>query len=74
MQYVHGFLELGDAHPTVDAARIPDANCSCTGAHIVERLPVGRHKPGLDLPQLEAGFLAGAFWAAKGAEDNFRVA
>jgi hypothetical protein len=30
--------------------------------HIVERLPVGRLKPGLDLPQLEARFLPGVFW------------
>ena len=62
MQYVDGFLELGDVHHAVDAARVPDANLSCTGTHIVERLPVGRIKPGLDLPQLEARFLAGVFW------------
>ena len=59
MQHVDGFLELGDIHHAVDATRIPDANFFCAGAHIVERLPVGRLKPGLDLPQLEARFLPG---------------
>ena len=62
MQYVDGFFELGDVNHTEDAARVPDANLSCTGAHIVERLPAGRLKPGLDLPQLEASFLAGVSW------------
>jgi hypothetical protein len=62
MQNVDGFVELGDVHHTVDAGCVPDANLSCTGAHIVERLPVGRLKPGLDLSQLEACFLAGVFW------------
>jgi hypothetical protein len=62
MQYVNGLLELGDIHHAVDAVRVADANFSCTGSHIVERLPVGRLKPGLDLSQLEACFLAGIFW------------
>jgi hypothetical protein len=35
---------------------------SCAGTHIVERLPVGRLKAGLDLPQLEARFLPGVSW------------
>src|ERR1035441_9322928 len=51
MQYVDGFIELRDVHHTINSARVPDSNLSCTGAHIVERLPVGRLKPGLDLPQ-----------------------
>jgi len=62
MQYVDGFLELGNVYHAVDAARVPDANLSCTGAHIVERLPVGRVKSGLDLPQLEPRFLPGVSW------------
>jgi hypothetical protein len=28
MQYADGFLDLGDVHHTVDAARVPDANLS----------------------------------------------
>jgi hypothetical protein len=62
MQYVDGFLKPGDVHHAVDTARVADANLACTGTHIVERLPVVRLKPGLDLPQLEARFLAGVFW------------
>jgi len=62
MQHVDGFLEFGDVHHTVDAARVADANLSCAGAHVVERLRVGRLKPGLDLPQLETCFLPGVLW------------
>jgi hypothetical protein len=62
VQYVDGFLELGDVHYAVDAACVPDANLSCPGTHIVERFPVAWIKPGLDLPQLEARFFAGIFW------------
>src|SRR6202035_284171 len=39
MQYIDGFLEPGDIHHAVDATRVPDANLSGTGTHIVERLP-----------------------------------
>src|ERR1039458_10382732 len=52
----------GDVHHTLDAARVPYANLPYTGTHIVERLPVGRLKAGLDLPELEARFLPGVFW------------
>ena len=61
MQHVDAFLELGEVHHTKGPARVPDANLLCTGAHIIERLPVSRLKPGLDLPQLEARFLPGVF-------------
>ena len=61
MQHVDGFVKLGDIHHAVDATRVPDANFFCTGTHFVERLPVGRLKPGLDLSQLKACFLAGVF-------------
>ena len=62
MQYVYGLLEPGDVHHAVDAARIPEAHLSCPCTHIFERLPVGRLKPGLDLPQFETRFLPGASW------------
>lgn len=41
---------------------VPDSNLSSTGTHIVERFPVGRLKPGLDLPQLKPRFLPGISW------------
>jgi hypothetical protein len=46
MQNVNGFLELGNVHHAVDAARILDANLSSTGTHLVERLSVRRLKLG----------------------------
>ncbi len=61
MQYVYSFLKLGDIHHSKGAARLPDANLSCTSAHIFERLPIGRFKSSLDLPQLEASFLPSLF-------------
>jgi hypothetical protein len=70
MQDVDGLLELGDVDHTVDAACVPDANLSCTSTHFVERLPVGRLKPGLDLPQLEARFLPGVFWECQPVQVN----
>ena len=57
-----GFLEPGEVHHTIDPARVPDANFSCSCTHIVERLRVGRLKPGLDLPQPEPRFLPGVSW------------
>jgi hypothetical protein len=65
MQYVDGFIELSDVHHTINCARVPDSNLSRTGAHLVERLPVGRLKPSLDLPQLETRFLPGVFWESQ---------
>jgi len=58
MQYVDGFLEFGDVHHAVSAARLPDANFSCTDAHIVKRLPIDWLKSSLNLSQLEARFLS----------------
>jgi hypothetical protein len=58
MQDVDCFLKFGDVHHAVDAARVFNANLFSARTHIVERLPVGRLKPGLDLPELEPCFLA----------------
>jgi hypothetical protein len=55
------FLEFGDVHHTVDATRVLNPNLFGASSYIVERLPVGRFEPGLDLPQLEACFFARAF-------------
>jgi hypothetical protein len=44
------------------ASSVPDANLSCPGTHIVERLPIGWLKPDLDLSQFETRFLPGIFW------------
>jgi hypothetical protein len=65
MQDVNGFLELGDVHHAVNTACLPDANFPRARAYFVERLPVGRLKPGLDLPQLEVRFLSGVFWECR---------
>ncbi len=62
MQDVDGFLELGDVHHTVNTACLPDPNLPRARTYLVERLPVGRLNPGLDLPQLETRFLPGVFW------------
>jgi hypothetical protein len=61
MQDVNGFLELGDVHHAVNTACLPNPNLPRARTYLVERLPVGRLKPGLDLPQLEARFLPGVF-------------
>ena len=65
MQDVDCFLKLGDVHYAINAARVSDTNLPRTGTHIVERLPVGRIKPGLDLPQLEARLLREYFANAR---------
>ena len=59
MQHIDCLLKFGDVHHAVDATRVLDADFFRAGTHTVERLPVGRLKPGLDLPQLEACFLPG---------------
>ena len=62
MQDVDGFLELGDAHHAVNTACLPDTDLPRARTHVVERLPVGRIKAGLDFPQLETRLLPGVFW------------
>jgi hypothetical protein len=62
MQYVDGFLELGDVHHAVNTACLPDPNLPRARTYLVERLPVGRLKLSLDFPQLEARFLPGVSW------------
>ena len=61
MQDVDRFGILGEVHHAVDSARVPDTNLLGPGTDIVERLPVGGFKPGLDLCQLEARFLPSVF-------------
>lgn len=61
MQNVDCFPEFGDVHHSVDATGVLDPNLFGAGTHSVERLPVGRFEPGLDLAQLEARFPARTF-------------
>ena len=50
MQYINGFLELGDIHHAVDAARIPDTNLSCPSTHSLERFQSAGPRPAWTFP------------------------
>jgi hypothetical protein len=58
MEDVDGFFELSDVHPSINTARVLDANLFCGRTHDVERLPVSRFKRGLNLAQLKTCFPA----------------
>lgn len=62
MEDVDGFLELGNVHHAISTACLPDPNLPRTRTYLVEWLPVGWLKSGLDLTQLEARFLPSLFW------------
>jgi len=61
MQDIDRFFELGHEHDAKDAACIPDADLSRPTAYLNEGLPVCRFEPGLNPPQLKAGFPPGTW-------------